>query len=144
MSNNIPKRPSITEEMVLNAIDGKCIGMPFSAEQFAEQFAEYKDSYEIARDLDRRYYLDLARDDLDLIDDLIGFVNEFHRKAVKQWFEDNNIQPPHPIGARLTKGIITGIDTYEPARYLVKENGCTNPNRHLLINFEDAALASES
>lgn len=143
MSNNTPKRPSVTQELVLKAIEGKCIGMPFSAEQFAEQFDVYKDSYEIARDLDRRHYLDLTCDHLDLIDDLIGFVSEYHRAAVKQWFEDNNIQPPYPIGTVLNKGIITGIDTYTPAQYLVKENGCNNPNRWLIIKFEDAVLAGE-
>lgn len=142
MPNNTPKRPARTEELVLEAIEGKCIGMPFTAEQFAEQYSNWKDSYEIARDLDKYHHCDLTRDALDLIDDMIGLVDKHHHLAVKKWFVDNDIKPPYPVGTQLTKGLITGICNHSTAYYLVKEPGCTNPNRSLLVRFEDAVLAA--
>jgi hypothetical protein len=141
MPNNTPKRPAITSELVLKALAGKCVGFSFTAEQFVSQYSRFKDSYEIARDMDRRYSCDLSREDLDDIDDMIGHVDNYHREVVKQWFAENDIQPPYAIGSTLTRGLITGIYEYEPATYLVKEPGCTNPTRSLLIKFEDAVLA---
>ena len=44
-----------------------------------------------------------------------------------------------------TRGEITGISEYDGATYLVRENGCTDEGRRLLVRFEDArALAPEA
>jgi hypothetical protein len=141
MQNNTPKRPAITKELALKALEGKCIGLPFTAEEFVEEWSPWKDSYEIAKSLDRAHCCDLSRDDLDHIDDMAGYIDDYHRETVNRWFADNNIQPPYLVGSRLKEGLITGIYEYQPAYYCVKEHGCTNPTRSLLIKFEDAVLA---
>ncbi|MOA62056.1 hypothetical protein D3C78_1873540 [compost metagenome] len=60
---------------------------------------------------------------------------------MKAWAEEHSPQPPLPIGARIKQGVITGIYDYEPATYRVKEDGCTNDSRSLLIKFENAVAA---
>lgn len=66
------------------------------------------------------------------------------RAERKKWVLDNNIQPPHAIGTRITRGVIAGVSQHDPAAYLVKEDGCTNPHRHLLVNFEDADTVNDN
>jgi hypothetical protein len=62
-------------------------------------------------------------------------------EARKKWVIENGITPPLQIGARITKGIITGICKHNAARYLVKENGCNDENRWILVKFEHAIPA---
>lgn len=133
------KRPQITFEMKLEAarqVATKLDGA--DAETIAKTWQPHMDGYELARELDKNYYWDLTRDEMEQLDDMGEIVNDLLSEAEKQWFEENNIQPPLPIGTRIKEGVIAGIDKYGVARYLVKENGCIDPNRHLLIKFEAA------
>ena len=64
-----------------------------------------------------------------------------HRKAEKKWVDENNIQPPLPIGTRIKQGVIHSVCDYSAAKYRVKEDGCAQDGRFLLIRFEDAVAA---
>lgn len=133
------KRPQITHEMKLAAAQQVAANIgDADAETIAETWQPHMDGYELARALDRNYYWDLTRDEMEELDCMQSIVDDLLREAEKQWFEENNIQPPLPIGTRIKEGVIADIDKYGVARYLVKENGCTDPNRHLLIKFEAA------
>lgn len=65
-------------------------------------------------------------------------------QAIKAWAKEHEPQPPLPIATRIKQGVIVGIYDYDPASYRVKEDGCTNDSRSLLIKFEDAAAACPS
>ena len=65
-------------------------------------------------------------------------LREALRQACIAWARDNNIQPPLPIGTMTTRGQITGVSDHDGATYLIRENGCTQEGRRLLVRFEDA------
>lgn len=134
-------RPKITNEMVLEAAKEIAEKLDGDAETIAEHYRHPMDGYELARELDRYASWDLTMPDVEELDCMSGIVSDLHRKAEKKWAEENDIQPPLPIGTRIKQGIIDGVCNHSAARYLVKENGCTEAGRFLLIRFEDAVAA---
>jgi hypothetical protein len=111
------------------------------ADTIAEHYSHPMDGYELARELDRRAGWDLTMSDVEELDCMSGIVDAHYRAAEKKWFEENDIQPTLPNGTRIKEGVISGICQHSPARYLVKENGCTQDGRWLLVKFEDAVAA---
>ena len=75
---------------------------------------------------------------IDSLDCMHSNVEEEHEKVLKQWFIDENIQPPFDNETVIKQGVIKGVYEYGTATFKVKEDGCTDPSRYLLINFEDA------
>lgn len=135
-------RPSITEEMKLEAAKQVAARLgDADAETIAKTWQPLMDGYELARELDKQFYWDLTRDEMEELDDMQSIVDDLLGEAEKKWFEQNDIKPPLPIGTPIKQGVITGIDEYGVARYLVQETGCNNPNRKLIIKFEDAEAA---
>lgn len=139
---NIPPRPTADKATILEAckvVAEKLNGA--DAETIAQHYRRHMDGFELAKELDKYAYWDTTREDMEALDEVDALVDRAERKAVKAWAEEHNPQPPLPIGTRITQGVITGIYDYEPATYRVKEDGCTNDSRSLLIKFENAVAA---
>ena len=134
-------RPKITKEMVLEAAKEIAEKLDGDSETIADHYRHPMDGYELARELDRYAGWDLTMPDVEELDCLSSIVSDLHRKAEKKWVEENDIQPPLPIGTRIKQGVIDSVCNHSAARYRVKENGCTETGRFLLIRFEDAVAA---
>lgn len=140
------KRPTVTPKMILEAakIVASRIDNGIDAEDIAAVYSSYDCGYKLAKKLERRYgYADLSSQDVADLDSITSEVRCLLRTAVKAWFEQNNPQPPFPIGTTIKQGVIAGIFEHGYAEYLVKESGCTDDTRHLIIKFEDAELPLE-
>ena len=132
-------RPTITTEMVAAVASEIANEIGIEAETIAKAYSRYFDGYQLARELERCHYVDdLCIDDVNRLDEISGLVDEALRKAEKAWAEENNIQPKLSVGAVIGSGVIAGVCQHSPARYLVKEHGCTQDGRFLLVRFEDA------
>jgi hypothetical protein len=139
---NIPPRPVADKAMILAActiVAEKMDGA--DAETIAQHYRRHMDGFELAKELDRHTHWDTTRDDMESLDEVDYLVDKAEREAVKAWAAAHNPQPPLPIGTRITRGVITGIYEHDPATYKVKEAGCTDPTRSLLIKFEHAVAA---
>lgn len=136
--NTTPRRPKLSQLQIAEAVKNHLDELGFSAKEFAEEYRDWFDSYELAKALDDNCSAGLCRNDIDQIEELQAIVEDAEKQLVKKWFEENNIQPPYPIGTRLKKGVIDGIYEYSPGYYTVQEDGCTDPNQRLLVRFEDA------
>ena len=132
------KRPKVTKEMILDAATKVAERLDGDAETIAEYYEHPMDGYQLAKELDRHAYWDLTMSDVEELDGMSGIVNSLLANAEKQWFAENDIQPPLPIGSTITQGVIDGIYQHAPARYLVKETGDTQEGRFLIVKFEDA------
>ena len=134
-------RPKITKEMVFEAANEIAAKLDGDAETIAKHYRHPMDGYELARELDRYAGWDLTMPDVEELDCMSSIVSDLHRKAEKKWVDENDIQPPLPVGTRITQGVIDSVCDQSAARYRVKENGCTQAGRFLLIRFEDAVAA---
>lgn len=139
-----PPRPTISKEIVMEAAEkiAKQIENG-NAEHIADCYRPYMDGYKLAKALDIKYSWDCCLDDAEKLDNMGFLISRSLEEAEKKWAEENNIQPPLPIGTMINKGVIVGIYEYSSARYLVKENGCDEDGRHLVIKFEDAIAAQD-
>lgn len=111
------------------------------AETMAQHYRRGMDGFDLAKELDKYAYWDTTRDDMEALDEVDYLVERAENLAVKAWAEEFKPEPPLPIGARVKQGVITRIYEHVPAMYCVKEDGCTNDTRSLLIKFEDAVAA---
>ena len=139
--NKYPPRPKTTREIILKiAADvARKLGESADAvEDIADAYMSYgPDGFSIAKELDRDGW-DLSAGDIETLDRMQWDVSRTVTELEKAWVEENNIQPPLEIGTEIKEGVIAGIYEHQPTYYLVKEHGCTNDSRHLLIKFEDA------
>lgn len=99
-------RPKITKEMVLEAAKEIAEKLDGDAETIADHYRHPMDVYELARELDRYAGWDLTMPDVEELDCLSSIVSDLHRKAEKKWVEENDIQPPLPIGTRIKQGVV--------------------------------------
>lgn len=139
-------RPTVTEEMVRQAATevAEVYYSDFkdtAVEAILRQYSYPMDGYELAKNLDRWESWDNTRDDVDTLDEIDCKVDRLLREAVKAWGVAFPMEPPFPVGHRITHGVIDHIYEHRPATYAVKEEGCTKPSRYLLIKFEDAKEA---
>lgn len=134
-------RPKITEEMILEAAKQIAEHLDGDAETIAENYEHPMDGYQLAKELDRNAYWDLTMSDVEELDGMSTIVERLHSEAEKKWVSENNIQPPLPVGTTIKQGVIDGIYEHAAARYRVKETGCTQAGRFLLVKFEDAVAA---
>ncbi|MFM9928177.1 hypothetical protein VLK31_34765 [Variovorax sp. H27-G14] len=145
-------RPTVTEEMIRAAImkvAPQLAGdMPTTsdiesvADSIQRVYHRYMDGFDIAKALDCYESWDTTRDEMEALDAIDMEVDRAHRAAEKQWGIDHPMAPPLPVGAMTTRGLIAGIYEYQPAYYCIKETGCTDASRHLLVKFEDARAAA--
>jgi hypothetical protein len=141
-----PPAPKCTNALVKSAVLDYIGRHGFEwgdADQAASDIAsEYHfgiDGYQLAKALERDHYwpeLGLQdAEDLDGVSTVVRDAEELERKA---WAAEWSIKPSLPIGTQIKQGVIAGVYGYGVARYIVKENGCTQDGRHLIVKFEDA------
>lgn len=140
------KRPKVTKEIVSGAAVDFCACNNWT-EQQAEDLAEayldgnFMDGYKLGKALDDDYFWDMDSQTVDTLDGFDRLVREAHKKVCIAWARDNNIQPPLPVGAVTTKGVIAGIHEQDAACFQIIEHGETNATRFLIVRFEDACAA---
>ncbi|QJI28665.1 hypothetical protein HKK55_08010 [Pseudomonas sp. ADAK18] len=139
--NTIPPRPKADKAMILEACTVVAEKINGDAETIAQHYRRHMDGFELAKELDKYASWDTTRDDMEALDEVDYLVDRAEGLAVKAWAEEFKPEPPLPIGTRVKQGVITRIYEHTPAMYCVKEDGCTNDTRSLLIKFEDAVAA---
>lgn len=139
--SNIPPRPKADKAMILAACTVVAEKINGDADTIAQHYRRHMDGFELAKELDKYASWDTTRDDMEALDEVDYLVDRAEDLAVKAWAEEFKPEPPLPIGSRVKQGVITRIYEYTPAMYCVKEDGCTNDTRSLLIKFEDAVAA---
>jgi len=140
------KRPKVTKEIVSAAAVDFCARNAWTeqqAEDLAEAYSDgiFMDGYKLGKALDADYYWDMDAQTVDALDGFDSIVREAHKKVCIAWARDNNIQPPLPVGAITTKGVIAGVYEHDAACYRIKEPGEKNDTRFLIVRFEDACAA---
>ena len=139
--NKYPPRPKATREIILKiAADAarKFGESADGAEDIADAYMDCgPDGFRMAKELDFNGW-DLSAGDIETFDEMRCEVNRAVLELEKSWLEENSIQPPLEIGTEIKEGVIVGIYKHQPAYYRVKEHGCTNDGRYLLIKFENA------
>lgn len=137
------KRPAINKAMILAAAEQVAaeIGDGADAETIASNYWPYMDGYELARQLDLYCGWDFTMREVEALDEMTGIVMRLQREAEKAWATAYNIQPSLPTGTTIKQGVIAGVCEHSVAKYRVKEHGCEQKGRFLLINFEDAEAA---
>lgn len=140
-----PPRPFVTPDVVLSAATELAHkwDFDFTPKQISLVYSHRMDGYELAKELDNELGCEICTNDVDMLDEMQHLVDQHLLKLEKEWFAANNIQPPYSVGTVINYGTITGIYERRPATYEVKEPDCANPNRHLLVLWEDARLAEE-
>jgi len=134
-------RPTVTPVMILEAAKTICAQQQWPttcADDIASEYRYRMDGFDLCKALEKWCSWDTSREDMEALDEMDGLVDEALKKAEREWFEANNIQPPLPVGTPIREGVIAGIYEYGVARYRVKETGCTNDSRFMIIKFEDA------
>ena len=138
------KRPQVTKEMISEAAKALCKRNHWDDDQAADIASVYEhhmDGYELAKALEDDCCWAIRVTDVDTLDCMSSKVDDLHRAACRKWADENNIQPPLPVGTMLTIGEITGIYEHAAASYLVNVHGNTDPNRRRIVRFEDAVAA---
>jgi hypothetical protein len=134
-------RPKVTPELIATVAAAFCSSAGWDASQADDLARAYRngmDGYELAKSLDNYHGWMPTADDVETLDCFGSEVREAHRQACIAWARDNNIRPPLPIGTMTTRGEITGVSDSDGATYLIRENGCTQEGRRMLVRFEDA------
>jgi len=138
-------RPKVTRELIATTAAEFCAREGWDADEAADLARVCRhssmDGYELAKELDRICGWTPTAQDVETLDGFCSDVREAHRQACIAWARENNVQPPLPIGTMTTRGEITGVSDYDGATYLIRENGCNQEGRHLLVRFEDARAA---
>jgi hypothetical protein len=138
------KRPPITDEMIKEACkkvaDKHEIGdLTTLTDTFDEVHNGTQFAFALARKYGWEYGIEITNELIDDLDSLHYDVDKIHEEVVKQWFEDNDIQPPYPINTRIQEGVIEGIDQHGIARYMVRLYSTPADKKEWrLVNFEDA------
>lgn len=146
-TNNYPARPTQTPEIVMQVATGvelemRRIGEAVNSVERAEQIADAyinhgPNAFDIAKKLDS-FGWTISGEDIQILDAMNHEVSDLVVEAEEQWVKVYNVQPALSIGTEIAQGVITGICDFNPARYLVKERGCTGESRRLLVKFECA------
>ena len=139
--STIPPRPKADKKTILAACTVVAEKLDADPETIAKHYRRHMDGFELAKELDKYASWDTTRDDMDALDEVDYLVDRAEDLAVKAWAEEFEPEPPLPIGTRVKQGVITRIYEHTPAMYCIKEDGCTNETRSLLIRFEDAVAA---
>ena len=142
------ERPKLTKELIAATAEAFCKSNGWQDDE-ADDLAKvctslYMDGYEIAKALESRCYWTITTMEVETLDEFSFKLREALRQACITWARENNIQPPHPIGTKITRGTITGIYEHDGACYLVAEPGKEDSSTRLVVRFEDAiALNAE-
>ena len=137
----IINRPTISKETILEAAKEIAIDVQGDAEDIAKCYYEHIDGYELAKRLENDCSWDIQVDMIDSLDCMHCVVEGKHNEVLKKWVVDSDIKPPFEDETEIKQGIIKGICEHRSAYFKVKETGCTNESRYLLIKFENAVAA---
>lgn len=147
MTTTPPPAPKRTPEMIKSAVlefiqrhdfDWAKDDQEKAADDIAKHWQPFMDGYQLARVLDSMAWWDIDLATAEDLDNIGSVVREKHEALRRKWAEQWNIQPPLPVGTRITKGVITGLSEYKAATYEVKEDAPRWPDSRLLVLFEDA------
>lgn len=146
-----PPSPKRTDAMVKAAVlayinrNGFEWGHPDQASaDIAKAYFDGMDGYELAKSLERDHgWGDLCLQDAEDLDSISSVVRDAEEEARAAWVAEWDIQPPLPVGTRITQGVIAGVYKYAAARYEVKKNGCAQDGLHLIVKFEDAVAVAQ-
>lgn len=133
-----PSRPIVDDAVIRKAAEKFCSAHSLddaAADDIVEVFDESKDGYDMAKELDNYYGWSMNSRMVSDLDDLAHEVYILVRKAVIKWVEDFGVKPKLTVDTVCSRGVIKGFDE-KTAMYKVKENGCTNPSRFLLLDYE--------
>lgn len=139
-----PPRPTVTDEMVREAAvkiltRARCSEDP---DDLVVAYHPNMDGYELAKELDQHFGWDVDAALVETLDGMHWAVRELHEAACKQWVAEWNIQPPLPDGAEITRGFIHKVCPHSAACYQVKQHGCAQEGRFLIVKFEDATATA--
>ena len=113
------------------------------AKDIARSYHHHMDGYQIAKRMED-FGWDVDAMFVENMDDMGANVSTCHDEEQRLWAEQTNPQPPYQIGAKTTKGEITGIYEYGAAKYTIKPPGQDDAKTghwRLIVNFEDVVLA---
>ncbi|PPC80747.1 MAG: hypothetical protein CTY39_10985 [Hyphomicrobium sp.] len=133
------KSPKISKEFVRDVAVSFC-ERNGRGEQQADDLAEaysdgsLTDGYKLAKVLDDDYYWDMDAQTVATLDGFDSLVREAHKQVCIAWARDNNIQPPLPIGAMTTKGVIAGIYEHDAACYRIVRHNAKSRGEMLLAS----------
>jgi hypothetical protein len=113
------------------------------AKQIAEHWHGHEDGYQLARALERYEHWDPDMALCEDLDSIGSVVSSWVNNLRKEWATAWNIQPPYPVGTRITKGVITGVNNHNAATYEVQQDAPMWPGSKLLVRFEDAKKVAE-
>lgn len=139
------ERPKITPELIEATAVAFGMSNGWDADQAADLTRVYRgghmDGYELAKALDSECGWSPTAQDVETLDGFCDEVRAAHRKVCIAWANENNIQPPLPVGSITTQGEITGIYAHDAACYEIRRAGDTEPTRRYIVRFEDAREA---
>ena len=116
-----------------------------AARDIANQWSPGMDGFELGKNLENNCGWHIVADDVEKLDYIDTAIRLAKSAARKEWAKAWNIQPPYPVGTRVKTskgaGVVAGLSKYEGATYLIKEDGCKQDGRFLLMKFEDVVPA---
>ncbi len=139
-SSTIEKAAKMTASQTCNIEPNEVSDL---AKDIARAYRHHMDGYQIAKRMED-FGWDVDAMFVEDMDNMGANVSTCHDEEQRLWTEQYNPQPPYPIGAKTTKGKITGIYEHGAAKYTIKEPGQDDEKtgyRRLIVNFEDVVLA---
>lgn len=112
----------------------------------------HQNGYDLAKELDRRFGWDIDAEIVEVLDGHSRTLEQFRNKDLQAWVDKNKIEPPIPLFTRVKSlgfgrkisGTIKGIYESRPCSYKVKEDGCENETRYVILWWDEVeALAAE-
>ena len=135
-----PPRPKLDRAGIAEAVKELAEQLEIEADDIAEHFRIHDDGYELAKNLERHGYYDLDLNAANELDTVASLVADKEKELQELWVKAYDVQPLHPNGTRIMQGVIDSVCDHSPATYRVKQTGCTQDGRFLLIKFENAFL----
>lgn len=135
-----PPRPKISAQNIREAAEriAKDIGQHDGVDDLVSAYEPYEDGYKLGRRLEDDYYWEVDASIISDLDNMDSIVLRLNEADQKRWAEEYKIKPPLPNGMEIKEGVIVCVCSYAPASYRVKQTGCTQDGRFLIIKFEDA------
>ena len=145
----IPKRPQVTEDMVRQAAREILPRQDLSDKSKEDKlisdivlcYEHPTNGYELARELDVHCGWGGTQSTVEELGEIDSLVEESLEKDIAAWVEQHYPEPPLPNGTVIQEGIIKGVYEHNSGYFKVQEAGYLDPNRSLLIRFEDAVRA---
>jgi hypothetical protein len=140
-------RPTYTKEIIAEGckIWAQESGRKYTDSQIndvVENYSRFDDGYELAKKLEDNAYWNIDACMVEELDCIPCSIDSAYRKACKKWVEENNIQPPLPIGTKTQYGIITSICDHSPGCYRIQEPDKPETQK-IIIKFEDVVEVTD-